>query len=154
MFSGLNHLEGRSVVALADGTPVTGLTVVNGSVTLATPASKVLIGLSFVPQLQTLPVDTGQPTIQGKRKRVGPATLKVRENRGLAIGRTFQTLVNIKDAGPPMLSPAGFIFGDEWSNLDALYDPYGQICLQQNNPWPSTILAIIPQIEVGDTSGK
>lgn len=151
-FSGLQQLNGMVVNALADGQPVFGLTVSNGSITLPNAASKVLVGLPYLPQLQTLPVEVGQPTVQGKRKRAGPSVVKMRETRGLSIGRTFQTLVDIKDAGPPMLVPfPQFVFGDEWVTLDALYDPYGQICIQQNNPWPVTIEAIIPDVEVGDT---
>jgi hypothetical protein len=149
-FSGLAQLEGQQVTALADGNPVFGLTVTNGSVTLPAPATKVVVGLPFTPQLQNLPLETGQPTIQGKRKRAGPMTLKVFETRGLSVGRTFGTLVDVKDAGPPMLSASGLIFGDEWMVLDPWYDPYGQICIQQDNPWPVTILAIVPQVEIGD----
>jgi hypothetical protein len=149
-FSGLAQLEGQQVTALADGNPIFGLTVVNGSVTLPAPATKVVVGLPFTPQLQNLPLETGQPTVQGKRKRAGPMTLKVFETRGLSVGRTFGTLVDVKDAGPPMLSASGLIFGDEWMVLDPWYDPYGQICIQQDNPWPVTVLAIVPQVEIGD----
>jgi hypothetical protein len=152
-FTGLAQLEGQTVTALADGVVVPGLTVSNGSITLPNPATKVLVGIPYLPQLQTLPLDAGQPTIQGKRKRTGPMSVKVRDTRGLSVGRTFQTLVNIKDGGPPMLSAfPNLVFGDEWVVLDALFDPYGQVCFQQNNPWPATIMAFIPDVELGDTS--
>jgi len=153
VFTGLQQLEGRTVTALADGVPVTGLTVTNGTITLPQSATKVLAGLPYVPQLGTLPLDIGQPTIQGKRKRVGPASIKVRETRGLSAGRSLSTLIPIKDAGPPMLAPfPTMIFGDEWFNIDPLYDVYGQVYFQQSNPWPATILAWIPDASVGDTA--
>lgn len=149
--TGLGHLEGLTVTGVADGRPIPPTTVVNGSISFLLPASKVTVGLPYVPQLASLPLDTGQPTIQGKRKQVGPAVLKVRETRGLSIGRNFNTLINIKDAGPPMLSPSGFVFGDEWVVLEPGFDPYGIICIQQSNPWPSTLLALVPSVGVGDT---
>jgi hypothetical protein len=152
-FTGLAHLNGLAVSALADGQVVTGLVVSNGAITLPSPASTVLVGLPYVCQMQTLPLDAGQPTIQGKRKSVGPVTFKVRETRGLSVGRNPAVLVPVKDAGPPMLSQfPNLVFGDEWVVLDALYDPYGQIFFQQNNPWPVTIMAVVPDVNVGDTA--
>ncbi len=152
-FTGLAQLEGQTVIALADGVVVSGLVVSSGSITLPNPATKVLVGIPYLPQMQTLPLDAGQPTIQGKRKRAGPMSVKVRDTRGLSVGRTFSSLVNIKDSGPPMLSAfPNMVFGDEWVVLDPLFDPYGQVCFQQNNPWPATIMAFIPDVEVGDTS--
>lgn len=54
--SGLDHLEGELVVALADGVTVSGLTVSSGTITLGTAASKVHIGLANTPELETLDV--------------------------------------------------------------------------------------------------
>jgi hypothetical protein len=150
--SGLQQLNGLAVSALVDGKPVSGLTVVNGSVTLPFAGSQILVGLPYLPQLQTLPVEAGQPTIQGKQKRVGPLILKLRETRQLSVGRTFSTLVEVKDSGPPMLSVFPDMYQDPkdvWVNLDAKYDDYGQVCIQQNYPLPVSVLAVIPQLEVG-----
>jgi hypothetical protein len=153
-FSGLAHLTNTNITALADGQVVTGLPVSSdGTITLPFSASTVLAGIPYVCQMQTLPVEAGQPTIQGKRKSVGPMTFKVRETRGLKVGRNPAVLVPVKDSGPPMLSAfPQFVFGDEWVVLDALYDTYGQIWFQQDNPWPATIMAVIPDINVGDSA--
>jgi hypothetical protein len=45
--SGLSHLNGRKVVAFADGNVVPDLEVSNGSITLPNPASKVHVGLPY-----------------------------------------------------------------------------------------------------------
>ncbi|MEI5617673.1 hypothetical protein WB403_52170, partial [Streptomyces brasiliscabiei] len=59
-FSGLWHLEGRSDIAgLADGRPVSGLTVSNGTVTLPLEigtASVVTFGLPYAVDVETLPL--------------------------------------------------------------------------------------------------
>jgi hypothetical protein len=151
VFSGLSFLEGQTVNVNADGVAYTGLTVINGAITLPQAASKVTIGLPIVAQLESLYLDAGQPTIQGKRKRVGPAVLRVKDSRGLQVGRTFNTLVSIKETGIPLLSASGLIQADEWVPLDPLYDLYGQICIQQSNPWPSTVLGIVLDVAVGDS---
>lgn len=53
--SGLDHLEGREVVALADGDVVAGLTVTGGAVTLPFPASLVHVGLPYTAEIESLP---------------------------------------------------------------------------------------------------
>ncbi|WP_230677530.1 hypothetical protein, partial [Streptococcus pneumoniae] len=44
-FTGLDHLEGKAVVALSEGNVVRGLTVTGGEVVLAEPGYLVHIGL-------------------------------------------------------------------------------------------------------------
>src|SRR5215471_3931909 len=74
VFGGLDFLEGQQVSILADGGVVTPQVVVNGTITLPQPATKVTVGLGFVAQLQTMYLDTGEPTIQGKRKKIAALT--------------------------------------------------------------------------------
>ena len=73
--SGLDHLEGETLVALADGNLVTNLTVTSGAVTLPNEASKIHIGLSYDATMETLPLNIvqQQPTID--RKKVVKASL-------------------------------------------------------------------------------
>ena len=62
--SGLTWLQGMTVNILADGAPVPAQVVsVGGSITLPYPATKVIVGLPIIAQVQTLPaslsVDSG-----------------------------------------------------------------------------------------------
>ena len=53
-FTGADHLAGMTVTGLADGAVITPFVMsANGEFTLATPASKVTIGLSYTCKLQT-----------------------------------------------------------------------------------------------------
>lgn len=151
-FSGLDHLEGQTISALADGVVVTGLVVTNGSVTLPSAATKVVFGLPFTAQLQTMYLDVGEPTAQGKRKQIAALTIRLANSRGLKSGRKFTTLVSIKEAGIPILAPNGLVTADERVTMDPTWDVPGQICIQQNNPYPATILGVIPEITIGDTA--
>ncbi len=177
--SGLNHLEGKPVVGIADGVAIGPFTVSGGSVTLGLTGYKVTIGLVFTPQLQTLPIDTGEPTVQGKRKKLTAVTLRVADTLGLQVGTTFANVVTMKDfqfsaipsqsTGPvgipgvpgvlDLVNPGIPILGgitpalvvDGRQILDQAWQENGQLCIQQNLPYPATILAVIPEVLGGDS---
>lgn len=158
-FSGLEHLTGMTVTGLADGLVIPAFTMpASGSFTLTTPASKVTVGLSFLPQLQTLPIDTGEPTIQGKMKVIPEATIRVQNTLGLTIGATFASAVAMKDLQLGQVGSAtntvvtGLVTADAKTVIDARYTVPGQYCIAQPNPWPATILGVIPEVSVGDTA--
>lgn len=150
--SGLGHLEGEEVAILADGNVMPRQRVHGGSVTLQSPASAIFVGLPFVAQFQTLYIDTGEmPTVQGKRKRIPAATLRVQDSRGVKVGTDFEHLRPMKERTfEPMGSPILPITGDERVLLNSDWDVQGQVCAQQDNPLPLTILGVIPELVVGD----
>jgi hypothetical protein len=156
-FGGLDHLNGQSVVGLADGVPIGPLTVTSGSVTLPNPATKVVLGLAFTPQLQTLQLDLGEPTIQGKRKKIVAVTARVKDSLGLSIGQSFSTLVPMKDLVLGNVGSAtntkvtNLVTADARTLIDPLWQVPGQYCFQQNFPLPVSILGVIPETAVGDT---
>lgn len=151
---GLDHLEGQAVAVLADGGVVNGLIVQGGSITLPAPATKVVVGLAFQAQLQTMPLDLGNEinTAQGKRKKISALTVRVKDSRGVKAGRTFETVTPIKELNRTTMMgfPIPLITADERIVMDPLWDVPGQICLQVDDPLPSTILGVIPEVLVGD----
>lgn len=152
-FTGFDYLEGSAVSVLADG-GVVYTTIENGTLTLPNAATKVVGGLGFQAQLQTMYLDIqGEGgTVQGKRKKVSALTVRCMESRGLKAGRTFERMVNIKELNRAVVlgNPIPLITGDERVIMDQLWDVPGQICLQQNDPLPVTVLGVIPEIEIGD----
>jgi hypothetical protein len=156
--SGLTQLAGQSVVGVADGVAIGPLTVSGGgSVTLPQAATKVTLGLSFTPQLKTLRLDLGQPTVQSKRKKLPSAMLRVADTLGLQMGTSFANAVSLKDLtlGNHNIADNTTITdlysGDAFVILDQLWQEPGQLCIQQNLPYPATILGVMPQVAVGDT---
>ena len=149
--SNLGHLEGMAVTGLADGA-VINATVLDGEITLPYPATDVIVGLGYTCQLQTLPLDTGNPTIQGKRKDMHALTLRVVNSRGLEAGPTFDQLYSIKERNysMPYTTALPLQTRDERINIVNTWQEPGQVCIQQSNPLPSTICAIISEINVGD----
>lgn len=153
----LDHLKGQNVVGLADGVPFTA-TVSTGSVpSISKLGNLITVGLPFVPQLQTLQLDTGEPTTQGKRKKITAVTVRVQDTLGLSIGKNFSSLVPMKDLVKGNLNNMSntvvtdLFTGDARTIIDPSWDVPGQYCIQQSNPLPATILGVIPEIVVGDT---
>ena len=166
-FSGAQHLAGAVVTGLADGVVINFTMPTNGTfkfgpggttgLTGIANASVVTVGLAFSPQLQTLPLDTGEPTIQGKRKKVSGVNLKVNNALGLSMGRTLSTVQPLADlvlgntGSQTNALVSGLVFGDVRGYNDPMWDVPGQYYITQPNPYPASILGVMPEIEVGDT---
>ncbi len=159
VISGLDHLEGCGVVALADGNVVRGLTVSGGSVTLPNAASKVHVGLPFEATLQTLDLDLGAVqglgTVQGRDKSIARLVLRVEKTRGIFIstkdvGRDSDRIVEFKQRSTEAWNEAiGLYTGD----IDMLPPPdwnrSGGLLVKQFDPLPMSILALMPEVAVG-----
>lgn len=153
VFSGLDHLEGETVAILADGSVVTPQVVDNGQIILETAASKVTVGLAYTAQLQTLYLDVGEPTIQGKRKNINAMTARVDQSRGLKMGPTFDDLTEYKDRDLTTIGLSIPLYsGDQRMIIGGGWNTTGQMCIQQDQPLPATILGVIPEITLGDTT--
>jgi len=157
---GLTHLTGQTVTGLIDG-KYAGQHVVDatGTVVLPFSGSKIVLGLAFTPQLQTLPLDLGEPTVQSKRKKLPALTLRVADTLGLRAGTAFNTTVTMKDLqlgaipstsnGPSLVTD--LVVGDVRQILDQLWQEPGVLCIEQDLPYPATILGVMPEASVGDT---
>jgi hypothetical protein len=151
--SGLDHLDGQTVSILADGNVAPQQVVSNGSITLDRPYSAITVGLPFTAQLQSLYLDIqeGGGTIQSKRKTIPAVTIRMQDSRGLKAGPSFSNLIELKErTTEPMGQPVQLFTGDRRVNIPSSYTVAGQICVQQDNPLPATVLALIPELVVGD----
>lgn len=153
VLSGLSHLNGKTVSILADGNVVAPQMVSSGQITLQQAASSVVVGLPFQAQMQTCRIDVGEPTVQGKRKKINAVTVRVKDTRGLKIGRMPATVSIIKEWNSTisMGGPLPLVSGDERVIVDPVYDTGGQFWIQIDDPVPATVLAVMPEITLGDT---
>lgn len=150
--SGLDHLGGETVQVLADGVqlpdavvPTDGVLSLVDAAGASVSASRVIVGLPYRAKFQTLRLEpAGGGTTQGKRKKISAATIRVNNTRGLRAGTTFDTLATVLDPA------SGLYSGDLRVVLDPSFNQEGQICIQQDGPFPSTIIAIVPEVSVGD----
>lgn len=148
--SGLDHLSGMTVTGLADGVVIPPTVVAGGAIALSAPATKVVVGLGFTCQFQTLELDVGEPTIQGKRKNIAAITVKCDETLGLQVGQSFSKMYDIKE----LISKE---FPPQWKSINAhslinsQWNRDGTFCLQQSCPLPARILSVTPEVVIGDT---
>lgn len=150
--TGLDHLNGCTVSILGDGNVFPQQVVNNGTILLSQECSKIHIGLPYTAQLQTLYLDTGDPTIQGKRKNISAMTMRVDQTRGLAAGPTFDDLTSYKDRHLHDIGkPIPLFTGDQRLLIGGGWQTEGQVAIEQSNPLPATILGVIPEIQLGDT---
>lgn len=156
VFYGLQHLQGQTVKVLGDGNVFPDQVVsATGSLTLTEGCSKLVAGLGYTGQIKTLYLDVGEPTIQGKRKKIAAMTVRVHQTRGLKMGTDFtaDNLVEYKMRNDqPMGQPIELETGDQRIIMPPLWQEQGVVCIQQDYPLPATVLGIIPEIVVGDTS--
>jgi hypothetical protein len=155
--SGLDHLEGKEVYALADGSVVGPLTVAGGEVDLGSVVSSAVVGLRYTQQIKTLYLTAegiNKGTEQGKRKKVNGVSLRVECTQGPSAGViTYEgnSSTGAGDVVPvPDLVPAIFT-GDARVNTYGQWRKYGEIFIEQTLPLPANILGVIVEVTAGDT---
>ncbi len=143
--TGLDHLEGATVIVLADGLVVRDLVVLNGAITLVTAASKVQVGLPYTAQLETLPATLGLPAgALDKTKNVSAVWVRVEESGAFSIGPTLTALT------PTQVPAAGALLtGSVDVNIAGSWGPNGQVFIQQSDPLPLTIVAAVYEVVAG-----
>ena len=148
---GLDHIEGESVSVLADGNVITNLSVSGGSITMVRKASRVHVGLKYISDIETLNVEAPDGTIQGKKIKFPRVVIRFKRSRGLLVGPNSNQLVEMKQRENEVMgAPTALLTGDKNITLKPAWNSNGRLFIRQNNPLPMTILAVIPDIEVGD----
>lgn len=150
--TGLWHLEGRSVVALADGAVVDGLTVENGTVELPALASVVHVGLVINAELQTLPVSyqTDEAFGQGVVKDVNKVHLRVSRSGAMHVGPTGGRMVEAKRRTTESYGePPALRTGWDHLNVAPKWDDDAGVTVQMRTPLPLTVLAMVLDVTAG-----
>ncbi|REF70407.1 hypothetical protein [Paracoccus versutus] len=150
--SGLDHLEGREVVALADGDVITGLTVTGGAVTLPHPASKVHVGLPFTAEIETLP-----PAIQfddvgasrGRPHSVSAVRIQMENTRGIKVVTEDGRESELVQTGGDLAEEIPLWTGMHELTVPAQWNRDGTVALRQDYPLPMTVLAISVELSIG-----
>ncbi len=157
VISGLDHLNGATVSILADGNVQPQQVVVGGTITLQYAASTVTVGLPYVSQLRTLCMEPEGMAmqVQDYRKKISAVAVRVADTRGLKVGPGFNDLTEIKErsAVDYMGTAIPLFTGDERVVIDNKYLVEDDVCIEQDNPLPCTILGVIPEVSIGDGPG-
>lgn len=150
--TGLDHLEGKSVVVLADGSPLQGLTVRDGRIEISYPASVIHVGLPFDSVLSPLPIeaDTQTGSTLGKMRGYGRCALRLHRSVGVKYGPRRDELYDIPFIPERWGEPVPLESGD----LDFIpgggQESQATIWLVQDLPLPMQIVALMLDVDFGE----
>ena len=150
---GLWHLEGREVVALADGGVVADLTVLNGEITFPNRKRSIAhIGLRYIADIETLDPEPAGGTAQGKSTRVPYLTVRVKDTRGMWVGPNQYSLNEMKQRKDEKYGePTNLLTGDKEMHISSNWKSGGRVFIRVMDPLPISLTANIPFVDIGDT---
>jgi hypothetical protein len=151
--TGLGHLEGREVAILSNGFVQSRKVVTGGAVTLDQPGSIVHVGLPYVAEMETLEVNIGaQESTKPREKRINRVSLVVQDTRSVVVqtpqGREEELEPRSLSDGyhaPPSLQQETV---ELWAS--GTWEKAGRFKVIQREPLPITILAVIPEVTIGE----
>lgn len=149
-WSGLSHLEGRSVNVKADGIVQPDQVVTSGSITLDRAAHDVEIGLNYITEVLTLtPEFMGQTgSAQGHQLSIHEVKVRLHETIGCAVN--LQTLP-FRKFGDSVLDQAPVPFsGDKRAGNLGWGDGLAQTLIQQRQPYPFHLLSVVMKLSANE----
>ncbi len=154
--SGLDHLEGKEVNILADGTVHPARTVESGAITLDDVYSEVVIGLQYVsevrPYLQEIPMKSGSS--HGRMQRITYVDIDFYKTLGGYLGKydsedgdveeeiVFRIPANLTGQQVPLFS------GIYHYSFFEGFDRGAEYFIRQKQPLPMTVRGVVDVIEV------
>ena len=160
LITGLDHLEGETVVAWGNSKDLGTYIVSSGAITLTEAVTTAYIGLPYTAQFKSaklaVAVATDQnPTPLTQRKRIDHIGLVLADThaRGLKYGVDFDTLDDL-----PLIEAEQEVDQDaihtaydtDSMELNGEWDTDTRICLQAASPRPCTVLAAVLSISSHD----
>lgn len=155
--SGLDHLEGETVAVLNNGNVETQKVVSSGSITLDNAGTKVIVGLPYESDAQTLDVMVMGDSVRDRQKLVTQVSLIVRASRGAWAGTKAVTEGDGADdsmyefkqrENEDYDDPVDLLTGVATIPVKSTYNQKGSVFIRQVDPLPLSILGIIPEIDV------
>lgn len=144
----LEHLEGKTVAIVADGSVQTQQVVEDGAITLARPARQVVIGLPYTPRLIMLPPEAQMQTgtMQGSKVALNRLRIRINDTTGMMINGQQ---VPFRKFGLKVLDkPSPLYSGDidwnvvGWNNTETI--------IEQPQPLPIHVLAVVRSLTVNN----
>ena len=152
--SGLTWLAGEKVKITVDGATHPDVVVgSDGSVNLEAEGKFITVGLYAPAKYQSLYLDPeagGTNFAQGHMQNISKAYIRFHRTMGGKIGPSFKAMEEIQYRTPQdkMDEPIPLFTGEQQLNFPASWNHFAQVCVEQDEPLPMTILAILPEIKV------
>lgn len=151
--TGLSHLEGREVAVLANGFVQGRKVVAGGAITLDAPGSIVHVGLPYVAEMETLEINAGaQESTKPREKRINRVSLVLQDTRSVVVqtasGREEE--LEPRSLGDDYQAPPSLQQETVELWVSGTWDKAGRFKVIQREPLPITILAVIPEVTLGE----
>ena len=148
--TGLDHLAGQSVVALADGYVIDAQNVSGGFISLDSPAVVVHVGLPYTADLETLDPYSLARAVRMESKNIKRFGVQVQASRGLYYGPSFDKMDEYTsrqyepiDSVPALLDE----LQEVWAT--STWSANSRMCIQQRDPLPLAVNGLLADIEQG-----
>lgn len=151
--TGLDYLNGKEVAILADGQVLKRQTVADGKITLTTAARVVHVGLPYTARLRTLcgDLNTDGGSIMAKKKRYVGALISFVDSQSALVGADDELLEKWQPEKPLSYNrPNELATQDVRFSFGGKYEMMPSVFVEQPDPLPLTITAIVPCAQVGD----
>lgn len=148
-WTGLGHLEGKTVRCIADGVDMGEFTVTGGQITIQRNAKRVLIGLMFKPRVELLTpeIQMGAGTIQSDAMSTNELVIRVLNTIGANVNG--EQVIPGRITGPAQLDTAPALFtGDKPATVLGWAKGQTNEVIEQDVPFPFHLLAVIRTITV------
>lgn len=149
-WTGLDHLEAKTVQCLADGVYMGAFVVAGGAISLPRNAYAVTIGLPYTSTIELLPpeIQTGTGTAQANAMSTHAIYVRVLETSSLKINGKVVAFRNLGsellDQAPPLFSGIKKLENLGWAEGES------PIVITQDEPLPFHVQAVIRKFTVND----
>ncbi|MCT4536300.1 hypothetical protein [Halodesulfovibrio sp.] len=152
-FTGLEHLEGKTVQILADGFVHPPQVVTGGKIILNSPAAVVHAGLQYTSELVPVEPEVVTPTgdSRGKMRRVSRMCVNVFESAEVKVGTAGsapQRVALRDDVG--LNNPPALFSGEKVVEINGGYEMQSNVQFTMEEPLSATLLSYSMDLEVGD----
>lgn len=145
--TGLEHLEGKTVRVIGDGAVYPDATVANGQITISPAATEIEVGLNYDSKLVTVsPEIPALGTVLSKRQHWNQIAVLLENSLGVTI---FGDVVSFRKSSDPMDAAPPLFSGFKKTTHQGI-DDTGRITIEQTQPLPLTILAVIGDLNIGE----
>lgn len=152
--TGLDHLEGKSVIVWADGKDLGTYTVTGGSITVSESVEDAVVGLPYYAEFVSNKLEflTIGPAALARKKRVSRVAIAMRNThkQGLQYGTDWDHLDDLPPVEEETTVPADYIW-EQYDNdnlvINGTFDFDTRLHLKATAPRPCTVMAAVITVD-------
>ena len=151
IIGGLDHLEGREVAILADGSPLAPQKVQGGAVELPYAATTIHAGLPYTSLMcpQTPEAESqDQGSTLGRVRSYGKSICRMQSSAGGSYGPTAEAEYDFPFIPDSYAEPVAPFSGDLDFTPDVGFSPEGHLWIAQKQPLPFNLVALVLDVDV------